>query len=182
MEACLNRYNIPSVGYAVSDVLAVARSSIESPNYKLVTIAKKLEIPHNPHDAESDANACASILIKLNQQESNYNVTYKMDDENRIRLISNNTTFLGAHYTVSEALNIYGSTDINDYTFLFPGLEAQLNCSEDNLKARALKAYGLIYERCDLLENAYQYFVDANALFPKVEVTSKIKLLEKKLK
>ena len=86
-------FHIPSVGYAVSDVLAVARSSIESPNYKLLTIAKKLKIPHNPHDAESDANACASILIKLNQQESNYNVTYKMNDENRLRLISNNTTF-----------------------------------------------------------------------------------------
>ena len=64
-------YKISTPKFFYLDTINIAKLTWKSPNYKLSTLANKLNIPLNHHDALSDSLACAKIAMK----SLNYHMT-----------------------------------------------------------------------------------------------------------
>lgn len=57
-------YKISAPKFYYLDSINIAKLTWESPNYRLSTLASRLRIPLNHHDALSDSLACAKIAMK----------------------------------------------------------------------------------------------------------------------
>ena len=57
-------YKISAPKFYYLDTINIAKLTWETPNYRLSTLASKLRIPLNHHDALSDSLACAKIAMK----------------------------------------------------------------------------------------------------------------------
>lgn len=74
LTATLTHYGLLVPEFYVIDSLAVARSAWpELKNHRLSTVAARLTIALNHHDAASDARACAEIILKAGQQHVEIN-------------------------------------------------------------------------------------------------------------
>ena len=59
-----SHYKISAPKFYYLDTINIAKLTWDSPNYRLPTLASRLKIPLNHHDALSDSLACAKIAMK----------------------------------------------------------------------------------------------------------------------
>ena len=92
LTATLDRYKIPCPKFDAFDVLANVRacrnrdgelSTLE--NCKLVTVAKKLELAHDAHDAASDALVTAQIQIYMSETFPDELTTVYVTSDSKVR-------------------------------------------------------------------------------------------------
>ena len=77
LRTLLDHYNIPQVSFKVIDTLDIAKETWSYlDNYKLNTICEDLDIDLNHHEAQSDAIAAATILLKALQTDTNIEEKY----------------------------------------------------------------------------------------------------------
>lgn len=115
-------------------------------NHKLPTVCKFLGISLNHHNALSDAEACAQIVIKLNSQEYTTN-----SSENLAKIYQ--TTEEGTHLykKIKDEIEFSHSTNIKDYYYFLYILQKCLVDTEktitDSFAAKIFRSTGDIYLR-----------------------------------
>lgn len=187
LEATLKRYNISSPGYGVIDILQTAR--FEWPNLKnhrLITVAKSLNISHDPHNALSDAVAAASVLIIANnKKEHKAQIIYKglsdSDVEKMEEMFKTGQQFFKKARDLAKTIN---STDVNDYAEVFRFLQCAINTSNEpeDKNAKLYRFYGEIYEKCSNIPYAMSYYQTALSIDEKVGVKQKLNRMIKECK
>ena len=187
LEATLKRYNISSPGYGVIDILQTAR--FEWPdfkNHKLITVAQSLNIPHNPHNALSDAIAAASVLIIANNKKDHkaqiiYNGLSDSDIEKMEEVFRTGQQFFKKARDLAKTIN---STDVNDYAEVFRFLQCAINTSNEpeDKNAKLYRFYGEIYEKCGNIPYAMSYYQTALSIDEKVGVKQKLNRMIKECK
>jgi len=69
LHACCKLYNIEMPTAPFVDTVTLSRKSWELPSVKLSIVCEYLEIPLNHHEAGSDAEACARIILNAPEAE-----------------------------------------------------------------------------------------------------------------
>lgn len=147
-------------------------------NHKLSTVADFLNIPLNHHNAMSDAEACAQIILKLNNKEYNsidsLKTTQLYADEgkplfNRIKskIDSNSSTNLKSYY--------------NDF-YLLQRCLSEVESEKDTSDAFAAKVFRLngdIYLKCQHYAGAIFFYSLAYNLYDRSGVKRTLEMLEK---
>ena len=187
LEASLKRYNIPSPGYGVIDILQTARFEWSNfKNHKLITVAKSLNIPHDPHNALSDATAAATVLIIANNKKDHKaQIIYKGLSDNDIdemeEIFKTGQQFFKKARDLAKTIT---STDVNDYAEVFRFLQCAINTSNEpeDKNAKLYRFYGEIYEKCGNIPYAMSYYQTALSIDEKVGVKQKLNRMIKECK
>jgi DNA polymerase III subunit epsilon len=69
LRACCELYNLPMPKSPFVDTVTLARRSWKLPSAKLSAVCEHLDIPLNHHEAGSDAEACARIILHAPEAE-----------------------------------------------------------------------------------------------------------------
>ncbi|PWM79502.1 MAG: hypothetical protein DBY32_01140 [Phascolarctobacterium sp.] len=187
LEASLKRYNIPSPGYGVIDILQTARFEwSDFKNHKLITVAKSLNIPHDPHNALSDATAAATVLIIANNKKNHKaQIIYKFLSDNDIdkmeEIFKTGQQFFKKARDLASSIT---STNVTDYTEVFRLLQNAINTSNEpeDKNAKLYRFYGELYEKCGNKPYAMSYYQVALSLDEKVGVKQKLNRMIKEYK
>ena len=71
LVAALKHYGLPVPEFQVLDSLTIARKTWpELPNHKLDTVARKIRCNLQHHEAQSDAIACAQIILQAEREKN----------------------------------------------------------------------------------------------------------------
>lgn len=184
LESLFKCYNINDVPYAVFDILDTAkRNWPDCTRHKLETITKYLDIPLNPHKADSDATAAALLQIKANETDAMVYL-YGMRTE-KAPPSSPCYLFMSDWYAYDKASKLFDDIKNGhtaDCATILPLLDRIINYSADPKHlAKAYRLYGEICEFYEQPENALIYYKKALDHNDKVGVKRKIKIIENKL-
>ena len=147
-------------------------------NHKLPTVCKFLGISLNHHNALSDAEACAQIVIKLNSQEYTTN-----SSENLAKIYQ--TTEEGTHLykKIKDEIEFSHSTNIKDYYYFLYLLQKCLVDTEktvtDSFAAKIFRSTGDIYLKCYDYAGAIFFYSLANNIYDRAGVKKVLQNLEK---
>ena len=147
-------------------------------NHKLPTVCKFLGISLNHHNALSDAEACAQIVIKLNSQEYTTN-----SSENLAKIYQ--TTEEGTHLykKIKDEIEFSHSTNIKDYYYFLYILQKCLVDTEktvtDSFAAKIFRSTGDIYLKCYDYAGAFFFYSLANNIYDRAGVKKVLQNLEK---
>lgn len=182
LEATLKKYNLQSANYAVLDILQSARYEWpDLKNHKLITVATSLGITYQQHNALSDAEAAALVLINANINKAHRSrLIYRTQTEDsyqqiKQQFISGNKLF----YTAKDKAAAINSTNENDYAEVFALLKKaeQANVPCTNI-AGMYRFWGEIYEKCNNIPYAITCYENALAHNEKIGVKMKLKKLK----
>lgn len=182
LEATLKRYNLQSANYAALDILQSARYEWpDLKNHKLITVATSLGISYQQHNALSDAEAAALVLINANvNNEHHSRLIYRKQTEDsyqqiKQQFISGNKFF----YAAKDKATALNSTNENDYAEVFELLKKAEQASEPCTNIAAMyRFWGEIYEKCNNIPNAISCYENALAHNEKIGVKMKLKKLK----
>lgn len=184
----LDYYKISYPSFKAFDILSNVRSCryldcelSELENYKLNTVAKRLELTHKAHDALSDALVAAQIQIYISK---------KFSEENTIIYYPTLLSFVGAiakNLFSTSALTSYcyelfkneEITNYEEYKGFFKLLE-QVAAQRDS--AKLYKYCGMFYEKFNRMSRAILLYKKAFDLNENIGLKGKIKKLEKELR
>lgn len=183
----LSRYEISTPNFNSFDVLANVRACryfdcelSELKNYRLETVAKKLNLEHRAHDALSDSTVTAQIQIYLSNVISDENTTVYFST------ISALTEAIAKNQLSPAVIGRYCDGVLKDtakinyekYKGLFKLIE-QIAAHNDN--ASLYKYCGMFYENFNRIPRAISLYKQALSLNEKIGVKTRIQKLEKEL-
>lgn len=179
--AVLENFKIEMPDFAYFDILQNVKDSFSDMtvrSYKLKTIARKLKIKYTPHDALSDALAAALIQFQCDMT-STFSFLYAKENRHYEVMTSlfTNRDILSFARTKLKGMT---SNDFNDYVKVVEVIKFAE--SNDADKAKCLKLYGEIFEKCGMHEDALNNYKIAYELNERIGVKGKIQKLEKELR
>lgn len=179
--AVLENFKIEMPDFAYFDILQNVKNSFPDMtvrSYKLKTIARKLKVKYTPHDALSDALAATLIQFKCDMT-STFSFMYAKSNrhyEVMTPLFTNHDILSFVRAKLKEMT----SNDFDDYLKVIDALKFVEENGSD--KAKCLKFYGEIYEKCGMSVEALNNYQKAYELNEKIGVKGKIQKLEKELR
>lgn len=182
LEATLKRYNLQSANYAALDILQSARYEWpDLKNHKLITVATSLGISYQQHNALSDAEAAALVLINANvNNEHHSRLIYRTQTEDsyqqiKQQFISGNKFF----YAAKDKAATLNSTNEDDYAEVFALLKKAEQANEPCTNIAAMyRFWGEIYEKCNNIPSAISCYEHALEYNEKIGVKMKLKKLK----
>ena len=171
MENALQAYGLTPTRYAVVDALHTARSTWPSlNNHKLKTVANHLCLNLNHHNAASDAEACANILL-IAQTKHNHTPTLKC---------------LRTKYPTKETIGAIAALgisrdNIEEYLPHLSVVESVLQNPYIDEKEKAVlhRKCGEAYHRCGQSLQTVVHFEKALEYNPKIGVAMLLKKIKK---
>lgn len=147
-------------------------------NHKLPTVCKFLGISLNHHNALSDAEACAQIVIKLNSQEYTTN-----SSENLAKIYQATEEGTHLYKKIKDEIEFSHSTSIKDYYYFLYLLQKCLVDTEktvtDSFAAKIFRSTGDVYLKCYDYVGAIFFYSLANNIYDRAGVKKVLQNLEK---
>lgn len=147
-------------------------------NHKLSTVADFLNIPLNHHNAMSDAEACAQIILKLNTKEYS---SVNMLKSTQLHTDDGKTLF----NQIKDKIGLGYSKNLTDYYNDFYLLQKCLSEAEsekdttDAFAAKIFRLNGDIYLKCEHYVGAIFFYSLAYNLYDRCGVKRTLEALEK---
>lgn len=147
-------------------------------NHKLSTVADFLNIPLNHHNAMSDAEACAQIILKLNNKEYR---SVNMLKSTQLHTDDGKTLF----NQIKDKIGLGYSKNLTDYYNDFYLLQKCLSEAEsekdtaDAFAAKIFRLNGDIYLKCEHYAGAIFFYSLAYNLYDRCGAKRTLEALEK---
>jgi len=171
LENLLHDYRLDQPRYAIIDALQTARTTWSFlSNHKLSTVAQHLRLRLDHHNPESDAVACASIILTAQQQHGHEPIL----------------KCLRTKYPNQESLQALAAISApnvteKDYEYHFAVIESFLQHPHIDNKEKAIlhRKCGEASLRCNNIEQTLFHFEKALEYNPKIGVAMALKKLKK---
>lgn len=180
LTSTMNYYGLGRPSCEAFDVLANVKQidTIDFENHKLITIADKLGLKHNPHDALSDARVTAEIQIYISKNFPEMSTKIYMSSLSAImeRIKTDKMTDEEILSYCNGLLNGEMQIDYEEYKKLFMMLEQVASIRRN---AKLFKLCGLFFEKFSKIPRALSLYKKAMSIDTGMKLKTRIQRLEK---